>query len=118
MSSTNSVIPFLGASSRDLQEAAGITQFPSQYEWFQVVNGLIIQGGYVEALSTTTNIISFTTTNIISFVAPFGKQTLGVFIQVVAAATNDSYVNAVTLNNFELINLAGARNYYWWAIGA
>jgi len=110
MSSTNSVIPFLGASSRDLQEAAGITQFPSQYEWFQVVNGLIIQGGYVEALGTTTNIISF--------VAPFGKQTLGVFIQVVAAATNDSYVNAVTLNNFELINLAGARNYYWWAIGA
>lgn len=109
MSNTNSVLPFLGGSPKEVADAIGITQFPGEHTWFQVIGGVIIQGGYETLLSSSSNIVTF--------VAPLPKQVLGIFIQAVGAAENGAYIDNIDLEQFELFNGAGDRFYYWWAIG-
>lgn len=109
-SSTNSIPPFTRGTTRDALEALGITQFPSAVEWYQVIGGLIVQGGYVTVGSSATLAIPL--------VAPYEKQTLGVWIQVVGGAENGASVAAApTLDSFSIVNGVGARDYYWLSLG-
>lgn len=110
MQNTNSIAPFLQASLENLQEAAGITQFPDELTWYQILNGLQVQGGRV-SISNGANLD-------VSFVAPYEKQVLGVFLQVVGGAENGAYISTVpALDQFNIVNGAGDRTYYWWAVG-
>ena len=107
---TNSIASYESANPRELQEAAGITQFPSATEMFQVLNGLQIQVGKVDVAGGATLTVNFP--------APYEKQVLGVFLQVLAGAENGAYIDPVpALASFDLHNGAGNRSYYWWAIG-
>jgi len=108
-SSTNSIPPFLGGSAADALESLGITQFPSEFGWYQVIGGLIVQGGKVSVGDGATLVVDLN--------APYEKQTLGVWIQVVDGTANTAYVASVSLADFELINGAGARDFYWLSLG-
>jgi hypothetical protein len=93
----NSVTPFnrklldLG----NLHESLGVTKFnpTDEASWFQIIGGLLIQGGNATAAGAIT------------FPAPFEKQLLGVFV-------NGGTASAVSLSGFT----TSAAN-YWWAIG-
>jgi hypothetical protein len=109
MSEYNSVAPFVGGTAQDALEALGITQFPSATEWFQVIGGLIVQGGYVTVPSSTVQTVNL--------VAPYGKQTLGVWLQTEGSSHNSAHVDGVTLTSFEIHNGGGVRSYYWLSLG-
>lgn len=105
----NSIAPLFNRGLEDLGDAIGVTQFPSQFEWYQIVGGLQVQGGKVSVGTSATLTINFP--------APYEKQLLGVWIQVRGAAGNNGYVNNESLNSFDVVNGVGARDYYWWAVG-
>lgn len=109
MSSTNSIIPYIGATIQDLQETIGITQFPSETSWYQVLGGLIVQGGLVEVGDGATLAVEFP--------APYETQVLGVFTQVSGGTANTAHLTGVTTAGFNLVNGVGARSYYWWSVG-
>jgi len=107
---TNSVPPFLGGTVRDAIEALGITQFPSAGNWYQIIGGLIVQGGYVSVLDGVVQAVSFN--------APYEKEVLGVWLQVVAGAGNGAFVGGpVALDSFDIYNGVGDRDYYWLSLG-
>ena len=108
-SSTNSVAPFLGGTTRDALEALGITQFPSEFGWYQVIGGLIVQGGKVDVTGGATLAVPFA--------APYGKQVLGTWIQVMAGAGNNAYIIPTDLTTFSIVNGVGNRTYYWLSLG-
>ena len=110
MQNINSVSPLLQASLFELQEAAGVTQFPSETSWYQIINGLQIQGGRISVADAATVDIPF--------VAPYETQVLGVWVQVVGGAENGAHLSAVpALDKFTLVNGVGDRTYFWWALG-
>lgn len=108
-SNINSVLPYLRARTEDTVEALGITQFPSDTGWYQVISGLIVQGETIEVADGATVTVPF--------LAPFPLQVLGIFLQVTGAAPNAAYINNITLDSFDIVNGVGIRTYYWWAIG-
>jgi hypothetical protein len=108
-SSYNSIAALTGGTARDALEALGITQFPSAAEWYQVIGGLIVQGGSVAVGDGATATVNL--------VAPYEKQTLGVWIQVSGAAGNNAHVATVGLTSFQIVNGSGARTYYWLSLG-
>ena len=108
-SSYNSIPPFTGGTSRDALEALGITQFPSETDWFQVLGGLIVQGGFAAVGDGATLTVNLN--------APYEKQDLGVWIQVVGAAANTAHVASVALDSFDIVNGVGARDFYWLSLG-
>lgn len=108
-SSYNSIPALTGGSTRDALEALGITQFPSETSWYQVIGGIIVQGGYVTVASATTQTVNL--------VAPYEKQTLGVWLQTEGASHNAAHVDGVTLSSFEIHNGGGIRSYYWLSLG-
>lgn len=109
MSNTNSIPSFFTPRAAELLEAAGITQFPSETNWFHTISGLLIQGGFIDNAATGATI---------TFNASFPKQVLGVWLQSVDAAAATMYVSAVTVDNF-VINYTGGgtKDFYWFAIG-
>jgi hypothetical protein len=107
--SYNSVPPLIGGSTRDALEALGITQFPSATEWYQVIGGIIVQGGRVAVADGATVTVNL--------VAPYEKQVLGTWTQVSGSAGNDAYVTSVGLTSFQIVNGSGARTYYWLSLG-
>lgn len=111
MTNINSVFPFSKARLDELQDAAGITQFPGVNTWYQVMNGLVIQGGLEAFVAPAVRTIDFP--------APFEKQLLGVFFSPVAAATGFAahIVASPGLNSFQLNHSGANASYYWWAIG-
>ena len=108
-SSTNSIAPFLGGSVKDALESIGITQFPSEFEWYQVIGGVIIQGGTV---SVGTGAVLT-----VNLPAPYEKQHLLTLTQVVGAVANTAYVTTVTLSSFDIQNGVGDRTYFWLSLG-
>jgi hypothetical protein len=107
---TNSVSAYSDVKAEELQEAAGVTQFPSSTGWYQLVNGLQIQGGRISILSGANQTVPFH--------APYEKQVLGVFLQVLEGAENGAYIDPIpALDEFTVYNGVGDRFYYWWAIG-
>jgi hypothetical protein len=105
----NSIFPFSKARLEEVQEAIGITQFPSATGWYQVIGGLIVQGGSIEVDTSATLAIPFH--------APYEKQLLGVWLQVYGAAANNGYVSAPGLTSFQITNGVGVRTYYWLSLG-
>jgi len=91
----NSVAPYGQAKNKDLQDAIGITKFfsGSPEIWAQVIGGLTIQGGEIEAAGA------------VEFHAKYDKQVLGVF------------VNNGNVTNVELTGFTSSVAGYWWAIG-
>ena len=110
--SWNSVWSYSSTSAEELRDAGGITQFPSATSFFQVINGLQIQGGITASIAIGGNLV-------IPFFAPYETQVLGVFIQPAnAAASYGSVIPAGTnLTQFQIINGPVAGAFYWWAIG-
>lgn len=109
MSNQNSLPPFTNASLKDLLEAIGITQFISETNWYQVIGGLNIQGGFEETI---------TTGDTITFNASFPKQVLGIFITAVGASSRQVAADTVTVDDFVLRhNGGGTGDFYWFAIG-
>ena len=108
-SSYNSIAPFTKARLDEVQESIGITQFPSETSWYQVIGGLIVQGGFVSVGDGATLTVSLN--------APYEKQVLGIWIQVVGAAANTAHVAAVTVDDFSIVNGVGARDFYWLSLG-
>lgn len=109
MSNTNSVIPYSGALLKDLADSIGITQFPDDTSWYQVIGGLIIQGGKIA--------IGGGVTQAIDFVAPYEKQLLSIHTEVTGAAPNGHYITNEDLTGFDIVNGASGRDYYWWSVG-
>ena len=110
--SWNSVGAFSSTDLEQLKDAGGITQFPSATSFFQIINGLQIQGGITDVIPIGGNLI-------IPFHAPYETQLIGVFLQPVnAAASYGSIIPAGTnLTQFQIINGPVAGAFYWWAIG-
>jgi hypothetical protein len=107
---TNSVPPFLGGTTKDALEALGITQFPSETEWYQVIGGLIVQGGLVEIEDGALAVVEYS--------APYEKQILGLWIQVVGGTENGAVITApLALDSFSITNGTGDRGYYWLSLG-
>lgn len=107
--SQNSIPPFATARVKDLLETIGVTQFPSEKNWYQVLGGLLLQGGFIDNASTGTTI---------TFNTSFTKQVLGVFLIPVRATTIQFCVNTVTIDNFVVIHNSGvAEDFYWFAVG-
>jgi hypothetical protein len=107
--SNNSVPPFMGGTTKDALEALGITQFPTETEWYQVIGGIIVQGGYIEVDSSTVQTVNL--------VAPYEKQFLGVWLQTAGGSHNSAHVAGETLSSFEIHNGGGDRSYYWLSLG-
>lgn len=109
MSQQNSLAPFTKASIKDLLDTIGITQFTSETDWYQVIAGLIVQGGFVETI-TTGDTITFNTS--------FTKQVLGIFVTAVGASSRQVAVDTITVDDFVLRhNGGGTGDFYWFAIG-
>ena len=106
---TNSIFPFSKARLDEIQESIGITQFPTETEWYQVIGGVIIQGGRVSVGDAATLTIPFN--------APYELQVLGIWIQVIGGTANTAYVDAVTTADFDIVNGAGARDFFWLSLG-
>jgi hypothetical protein len=116
-SSNNAIAAYLGAPQKDSQESIGITQFPSEHEFNQIIGGLIIQGGKVSSIAANGQLT-------IPFNHPFPKKVLNIQITAISpdgtTAATPKYsgaVYSVTLNSFVLINDGSAGEFYWWAIG-
>lgn len=109
MDQYNSIIPFSRGTVQDLLNTVGITQFTSETDWYQVIAGLIIQGGLAETI-TTGDTITFNTS--------FTKQVLGVFITAIGASSLQVAANNITVDDFVLLhNGGGTGDFYWFAIG-
>ena len=109
MSNFNSLSPFTGAGLKELLEAARVTQFISGTNFFHILSGLIMQGGFVTTHSSG---------NTVNFNAAFPKQTLVVIVQPANSAPTNFYVDTVTLQSFDISHGGGGtHDYYWLAIG-
>lgn len=113
MSDWNSIPGYGPADPSQLQEAAGVTQFNSDTGWYQVTNGLLIQGAKV-AVGANTSLV-------VPFLAAFPQQLLGIFMQPIVAGVGNGYgavdPAGTDLTQFTLVNTGAAKSYYWWAIG-
>lgn len=109
MGATQGVLPYLRGTPEETADAIGITQFPSEGNWFQTIGGLLIQGGKIEVGSAATLTVNFN--------AAYPKQVLGVFVQPTGTSLLGFSVNTITLDTFDIVNAAVVRDFYWWAIG-
>lgn len=111
--SWNSVPGYGVTDLQQLQDAAGITQFPTATGWYQLINGLLVQGGVVNVGANATVIVPF------QLAVP--KQVLGIFTQAAIAGVGNGYGTidpaGSNLQQFTLVNTGPAKDYYWWAIG-
>lgn len=111
MSSFNSIAPYLFAKTKDLQEAFGVTQFPSETNWFQVMGGLIVQGGFLDTYVTGT---------VVPLNTAFPLQVLGIWVTPInsAAIVYPGSVFGVTTSQFQISHASPApQDFYWFAIG-
>lgn len=110
--SWNSLGSFNSASIDQLRDAAGITQFPDATSWYQVLNGLQIQGGYTPVVTSGVD-------TTIPFQAPYKTQLLGVFLTPIDYPNaSPAVITATTdLIQFTFKHSGTDTNFYWWAIG-
>lgn len=120
MSDQNSIVPFSGARLGELHETVGITQQPPGDEdsWYQIIGGLIFQGGVVEA---ETDVVVT-----IPFVLPLPKKVLTIQAihrrAVPVLFVSSVVIGAVSLIQFDIaLNTEGVAtevvNVYWLAVG-
>lgn len=110
--SWNSIPGFSPDSERSLQEAAGITQFPDETSWYQVINGLQIQGGLTPVSASGVD-------TTIAFLAPYKTQLLGVFLTPIDHPNASPAIVAAStdLTQFTFKHSGTITDFYWWAIG-
>jgi len=110
-SNINSVSPYVDASAQDLQESIGITQFPDATSFYQIIGGLVIQGGL--------EVFTVTGVRTVLLPAPLGKQILSILITPVSAGTTSRgyVVPGFGLNSFDISHVNPAASYYWQVIG-
>lgn len=113
MSNWGSVPGYGETDVRALQEAAGITQFTGSSGWYQILNGILIQGGVV-AVGADTSIV-------VPFQVAVPLQVLSIHTQPVIAGVGNGYGSidpaGSNLQQFTLVNTGPAKEYYWLAIG-
>jgi hypothetical protein len=113
-----SVVPYSKASIEEQQNALGILQFisASDTNWYQIISGLLVQGGYVTAAVANAN-------TVVNFNVAYPKKVLGIFVQSVyqpagAGQENSGMVHPTfTLSSFTLVNDGVQKDFFWWAIG-
>ena len=110
MSNFNAIAGFDEVSVEDLQNSLGITQFSGEFLWSHVIGGLLIQGGKVLGVGSGALVT-------VPFAQGFVTQCLGVFIQPISGTAEVSSINNVTTAQFDIINGATAKDFFWWAIG-
>lgn len=108
-SNRNSIFPFSKARLDEVQEAIGITQFPTETEWYQIIGGIVIQGGRVSVGDAATLTIPFN--------APYEQQVLGIWTQVIGGVANTAHLANITTADFEIVNGAGVRDFFWLSLG-
>ena len=110
-SNRNSVSPYWKASIKDVQDSLGITQFSGERSWYHTIGGLLIQGGYVEAVTHPGPVT-------IPFIVGFPLQVLGVFPQEIGTNAHSFSVDNITLESYDLYLSSGpSKDFYWFAIG-
>lgn len=111
--SWNSIPSYSPDTLRQIQESSGITQFPDGSSWYQIIQGLYIQGSAVDVLINSSTVIPF------EIAIP--TQLLGIFLTPVIAGVGNGYgaidPAGTNLTQFTLVNTGAAKSYYWWAIG-
>ena len=109
----NSLVGYGAIDLAQLQEQAGITQFPDASGWYQMMNGLLVQGGIVN--------VGLNASLVVPFKIAVPTQVLGIFTQAAIAGVGNGYgtVDPVgtNLQQFTLVNTGPAKDYYWWCIG-
>lgn len=125
MQANNSIPPIVGSppweqneAAQDALRALGVTQFVvgKDTNWYQVMGGLIVQGGYVTA--ATADAIT-----LVSFNASFTQKVMGIFVTPIYpapfGASNDASggVKDWTLDSFNLLNDGTQKDFFWFAIG-
>lgn len=107
----NSVFPYGKARLDEIQDAIGITQFPGTTTWYQVLGGLVLQGGFEVFTSASTRTINFP--------APYQTQVLGIFISPTSASNSPHGQITPTfgLNSFQINHHGPNASYFWWAVG-
>jgi len=110
-SNINSVNPYVGASLAELQDSLGVTQFPGQYTWYQIIGGLVVQGGF--------EIFTGAAIRTVNLVAPFQKQVLNITISPTSASNgpHGHIVAGVGLTSFQIDHHGPNASYFWLAIG-
>lgn len=119
MSNNNSVVPFQGATVKDLAEAAGIAEFFGEAGWFITISGLIIQGGQCTTPGPDN------TTVRVDFNKAFNQECKGIWLQAIfgmpstAVQESDGVVlsGSVDTTGFTAVSESQGKTYYWWAIG-
>ncbi len=115
----NSIPSFSPDSLKNVQESLGITQLAagSEDSWYQILGGLIFQGGKTEPIAVNTLSAA------ISFNTGFPKKVLGIWIIPISDAidpTGELYsfaVNPIDLYSFQIANDGIEAAFYWIAIG-
>ncbi len=111
--SWNSVPGYGATDLRALQEAAGVTQFPSATCWYQLINGILVQGGAVNVGAGVDATFQY------NIAIP--TQLLGVFVQAQNAAVGSGYgsidIATTNLQQFTVVNTGLAKDFFWFAIG-
>jgi hypothetical protein len=108
--SNNSILGYAIQDLQRLQEAIGITQFPSDTNMYHTIGGLLFQAGRISADNAT----------IVKFNAGFPKQCLGVWLQLIQTVPTSVNVSVADITSEEFkINISptGAQDFYWFAIG-
>jgi hypothetical protein len=107
--SQNSIAPFVNANVGDLLETIGVTQFLGEYNWFQVLGGLILQGGLRDGVASG---------GLITLNTGFPKQVLGVFITPKFPADVKFSAGDITTQSFKIFHdETDPVDFYWFAIG-
>lgn len=109
MANTNAISPFFNATPAQLQEAVGITQFPTDTEWFHTFGGLLMQGGRVNIPGGTAVLIPYN--------AGFPTQVLCIMAQPLDSSATFHISGYTSLADFTLHNTGSDKDFFWWAIG-
>lgn len=118
MESNNRITASGEVSLDELKESFGNTIFNSgsATEWYKTINGIIVQGGFVnDAAADATTAVPFN--------YAFPKQVLGIFVQAIhspAGAGNENtglVAPGYTLTGFDLVNDGVLKDFFWFAIG-
>lgn len=109
----NAVGAYGDTTVSELQEAAGITQFPSANGWYQTINGILVQGGTITIANNATLTVPFH--------VAFQTQLLGVFTQAIASGLLN-YAGVIVaastdLTQFTVTNTGVTKDFYWLALG-
>lgn len=110
MSNINSIPPYSVSNLQDLVDAIGITQFTSEKNWHHTIAGILIQGGFLQSVGSGVTLV-------VPFNVGFPKQVLGVWPQPIGTSLLGHSINNITTAQFELVNDAVVRDFYWFAIG-